>query len=131
MIGLDTNVLVRYLAQDDPEQSALATELVEGLSADEPGHISLVALIEAIWVLESCYAMDKPGLCSLLAQLLQSQELVVQDAATVWKALRAFQAGAADFADCLIERSCAACGCTATLTFDRAAARTAGMQLLG
>lgn len=50
MIGLDTNVLVRYLAQDDPTQSPRATEIIEQeISKEKPGYISSVVLVETVW----------------------------------------------------------------------------------
>ena len=56
MIGLDSNVIVRYIAQDDPVQSRKATRLIESLTADEPGYVSLVSVVELAWVLTGCYA---------------------------------------------------------------------------
>ena len=53
MIGLDTNVLVRYIMQDDPEQSPKATELIESLTGENPGYITMVSVIELYWVLTS------------------------------------------------------------------------------
>jgi predicted nucleic-acid-binding protein len=58
MIGLDTNVLVRYIMQDDPKQSAKATKLIESLDGDSPGFVSIVSVIELYWVLTSCYALS-------------------------------------------------------------------------
>ncbi|GAC1029600.1 PIN domain-containing protein [Pseudomonas sp. No.21] len=130
MIGLDTNVLVRYLAQDDPRQSALATRLMEGLSVSAPGYVSQVSLVELVWVLTSCYRLPKAELVALLETLLRSQELVIERADLAWKALHRFSVANADFADCLIERSADSAGCEKVMTFDAKAARTAGMHLL-
>lgn len=130
MIGLDTNVLVRYVAQDDPKQSPKATRLIESLSANAPGFITVVSVIELVWVLSSCYSSTKGEICEVLDSLLRTKELVVAQADTVWKALRVFRNGNADFADCLIERSANAAGCVHTATFDADAAKTCGMQLI-
>ena len=131
MIGLDTNVLVRYLAQDDALQSGAATRTIERLTSEAPGYISHIVLVELSWVLERCYGSSRADLATVIAGLLQTDVLVVADAATAWKALRLFQSGKADFADCMVERTAATAGCEYTWTFDRKAARDGGMRLLG
>jgi predicted nucleic-acid-binding protein len=131
MIGLDTNVLVRYFAQDDVEQARKATALMESLSADRPGYVSQVALVELVWVLGRCYGVGREQMEDILDAMIGTKELVVEEADTVRKALRVFAASAkADFADCLIGRSAYVAGCEYTATFDVAAAKAAGMQLL-
>ena len=130
MIGLDTNVVVRYIMQDDAKQAAVATKLVEGLSAEEPGFIALVSVVELVWVLSSCFDLTRAQISQALDVLLRSKQLVVDQAEHVVRALRAYGSGNADFADCLIERTAAAAGCSRTMTFDVAASKTAGMSLL-
>jgi predicted nucleic-acid-binding protein len=130
VIGLDTNVIVRYLAQDDARQSPKATALVESLSPEAPGFVTVVSIVELVWVMQSCYAVTREGIVDMLGQILRTKEIVVENAEVVWRAIRAFAAGAADFADCLIERSAAKAGCEAVYTFDRAAAKSAGMKLI-
>lgn len=131
MIGLDTNVLVRYLAQDDKAQSALATKLIEQmLTVSKPGFISVVSLVEMVWVLEGCYSSTKDEVVDIVERLLRVKQLLVQDAEVVWQAVRMFRNGKADFADCLIERAGGAHGCNHTVTFDKAAVKAAGMVLL-
>jgi predicted nucleic-acid-binding protein len=130
MIGLDTNVLVRYIMQDDVKQSLLATRLVESRSAASRGFVSLVSVVELFWVMSSAYELDRDQLIGALEGLLRTKELVVERAEIVWRALRMFKAANVDFADCLIERSAAAAGCDKTMTFDRGAARSAGMMLV-
>lgn len=130
MIGLDTNVIVRYIMQDDPRQSALATRLVESLTAATPGYVPLVSVTELFWVLSSAYGLERAQLVAALEGLLRTKEIVVEQAETVWKALRIFHRGNADFADCLIERSAAAAGCERTMTFDRGAVKGCGMRLV-
>ncbi|MEO5573954.1 MAG: type II toxin-antitoxin system VapC family toxin [Gammaproteobacteria bacterium] len=130
MIGLDTNVLVRYIAQDDPKQSPKATHLIESLTADTPGYVSIISVVELVWVLTGCYALTKNEIGEVLETMLRTKEIVVAHADTVWKALRLFKEGKADFADCLIERSANEAGCNHTATFDRDAARYCGMQLI-
>jgi predicted nucleic-acid-binding protein len=130
MIGLDTNVLIRYIMQDDVKQSALANRLIDSLTAESPGYVALVSVVEIAWVLGSAYDLDRAQLVQAFESLLRTKELVVENAETVWKAVRSFQSGNADFADCLIERAAAVAGCEMTMTFDRAAAQGGGMTLL-
>lgn len=130
MIGLDTNVLVRYIMQDDAKQAAKATTLIESLSAAAPGFITLVSVVELVWVLSSCYDLNRSQIAQALDVIIRSKQLVVDQAEHVVRALRAFSAGSADFADCLIERMAASAGCAQTMTFDSAAAKTAGMTLI-
>ncbi len=130
MIGLDTNVLVRYVMQDDPEQSHKASRLVESLTSEAPGFVPLVALIELVWVLTSCYDLTREQVAEALDGLLRAKEIVLERAEQVSQALRTFGASSADFADCLIERTAAAAGCGKTMTFDTGAAKFAGMTLI-
>ena len=130
MIGLDANILVRYIMQDDAKQAQLATRLVESLSAEAPGFVPLVAVVELAWVLSSAYDLNRQQVVEAFEGILRTKELVVERAEIVWKALRVFQSGNVDFADCLIARSAASAGCEKTMTFDRGAARSGGMTLL-
>ncbi|MBI5660164.1 MAG: type II toxin-antitoxin system VapC family toxin [Nitrosomonadales bacterium] len=130
MIGLDTNVIVCYVAQDDPKQSPKATLLIESLSADAPGFISIVSVVELVWVLMGCYSLSRDEICEVLETLLRSKELVVANADIIWKALRLFKEGNADFADCLIERFANEEGCRYTATFDREAVKHCHMKLI-
>ena len=130
MIGLDTNVLVRYVAQDDAKQSPKATRLIESLTSESPGYVSLVSVVDLVWVLAGCYALTKEEICEVLETLLRTKELVVANADIVWKAVRIFKAGKADFADCLIAISAQEAGCNYTATFDRDAVKHCGMKLM-
>jgi len=130
MIGLDTNVLVRYVAQDDSRQSPKASRLIESLTPDSPGYVSLVSVVELVWVLTGCYALTKDEICEVLETLLRIKEIVVANADVVWKAVRLYKAGKADFADCLIELTAQEAGCSFTATFDRDAAKHCGMKLI-
>ena len=130
MIGLDTNVLVRYIMQDDPRQSAKATRLIESLEADRPGFIGMVSIVELAWVLTSCYDLTNDQVRQALDLLLRTRQIVVDRADQVLRALKVFETGKAGFADCLIERAAAAAGCETTMTFDVSAARHAGMTLI-
>ena len=129
MIGLDTNILVRYLTQDDPKQSPKASRLIESLSEENPGYIAQVALVELVWVLISCYDLSRDECAQALEMLLRTKDLKVAEPDLAWGALRSYRSSNADFADCLIERAGAKAGCTHTMTFDIAAAKSAGMVL--
>ena len=130
MIGLDTNVLARYIAQDDPVQTAQATALIESLSSVEPGFVTMVSVVELVWVMQSCYHSTRSEVVEVLETLLRSKEIVVEHADLIWQALRRYAETSADFADSLIERCAHSAGCEYTATFDRHAVKQTGMRLV-
>jgi predicted nucleic-acid-binding protein len=130
MTGLDTNILVRYLTEDEPVQTIAAGRVMDSFSPDSPGFISLIVLAELVWVLESFYRFTKKEIEQVLETLLRSQELVLERAEIVSQALRIFRGSRADFAACLIERCGHAADCERTVTFDQKAAAGTGMRLL-
>jgi predicted nucleic-acid-binding protein len=130
MIGLDTNIVVRYLTHDDPAQTAAATRMMNSLSFDSPGFLSLIVIAEVTWVLAGSYRYQKKEIEQVLENLLRTKELVIERADLVSQALRIFRGSRTDFADCLIERCGRAAGCEHTLTFDSKAVAGAGMRLL-
>lgn len=130
MIGLDTNVLVRYIMQDDPKQSARATALVESLDDTGGGFVSLVSIVELVWVLGSSYELTRAQVAMALDGILRTRQFTIEQADQILRALRVFKVGKADFADCLIERSAASAGCEKTFTFDVSASKHAGMTLI-
>lgn len=131
MIGLDTNVLVRYLAQDDPVQSRKATELIEQrLTKQSPGFISVLAMAETVWVLERAYRLADPDIAAAIERTLQADVLVVESEQAVFTAMIALKEGTGSFADALIGALDAKAGCTRTLTFDRRALRLPGFEPL-
>ena len=130
MWALDTNVLVRYIAQDDPSQSAAATRFIEeAISPTEPAFVSLVALLETVWVLESRYAAKPSLVCEVLDDLLSAAAFQLQEAAAVRRAVSLYKRGRVDLHDALIVSMAAERGATA-VTFDEKAARRLGMRLL-
>jgi predicted nucleic-acid-binding protein len=131
VIGFDTNILVRYLVEDDPEQTRLADRLIDSLTSVNPGWIGLTALAETVWVLTRTYRLNRRRIVPILESLLVSREIVIEQSEMVREALRLYLSGKADFPDCLIALSARAAGCSRTVTFDRRAARDAGMELLG
>lgn len=131
MIGLDTNVLVRYIVRDDLEQTALADDCIEHrCSREQPGYVSHLVLAELYWVLGRGYGYPRQMLGEVLATLLSSEEVKIQDAPLVRAALGDFSAGAADFADCLIGTLHQRAEYEATVTFDKKAARLPTHRLL-
>lgn len=120
MIGLDTNVLVRYLTLDDEEQAARASRLVESrCTRQTPGWIALVVLCELVWILRGAYRYEKQLVVEVLDRLLQTTELRVEDHELAQQALKAWRKGTADFADYVILYGNAERGCDATWSFDR------------
>jgi predicted nucleic-acid-binding protein len=131
MIGVDTNVLMRYLAQDEPRQSARATKLFEKeLSAQNPGFISTVVLAETCWVLERVYGATQAELAQTVEDLLESAQLVISERAAVLKAVARAKKSNCGFVDCLITELAHAGGAARMVTFDSKAAKKAGMVLL-
>lgn len=124
MIGLDTNILVRYFAQDDAKQSAIATEILENrLSDHNQGYVSTPVLVETAWTLQRVYKVAKVGLYVILEKLLTTSELSFEYRDEAWKALQLAKDENVDFADALIGSIHKAHGCTVTLTFDHGAAK--------
>lgn len=131
MIGLDTNILVRYFTQDDPVLSYKATVLIEQrLTEQSPGFVSIVALAETVWVLERFYRLRKQEIAAVIERVLGADALLVEHEAEVATALTAVWEGRGSFADALIGALGAKAGCSRTVTFDRKALRLPGFQLL-
>lgn len=130
MIGLDTNILVRYLAQDDPVQSPKATEIIERrLTAEDPGFVSVVALVETVWVLDRAYGLADREIAAAVERMLQVDVLVVENEQQVFTAMIALKEEHGQFPDALIGARGTRAGCTRTLTFDRKALRLPDFEL--
>jgi predicted nucleic-acid-binding protein len=131
MIGLDTNILVRYLTQDDPVQSVKATEILEHrLTPKNPGFVSVVVIVETVWVLDRAYGLAAPEIAATVERLLQVEVLIIEDEQEVFTAMVALKQGRASFADALIAELAARAGCTRTLTFDQKAGRLPSFELV-
>jgi predicted nucleic-acid-binding protein len=125
VIGLDTNVLIRYLLDDDPIWSPVATEFVNSrLSPERPGYINVITLVELVWVLRRRPEYSRARLADVIENLLSSDSVVMGEAAAVERALSAFKVGKAGFADYLITELNVAAGASPTLTIDRDAGET-------
>jgi predicted nucleic-acid-binding protein len=129
--GLDTNMLVRFFAKDDPLQTPKARAVLSSLTTAEPGWVGVATILELVWVMTSTLGVGRDAVAQILAELLTRETIVVERAETIEKALQRYRRGRADFADCLIAASARAAGCSRTVTFDRIAARDAGMELIG
>jgi predicted nucleic-acid-binding protein len=131
MIGLDTNVLLRYLAQDDPAYSSRATEIIERrLTEEEPGFVSLVSILEVVWVLKSLCKRSRQEIANAIEMILAADTLEVQNEQEVYTAVVSLRNGIGSFEDALIGALGVWRGCSATLTFDEdAAKRLHGFQL--
>lgn len=134
MIGLDTNVLARYLAQDDARQAAAATRLIEReLSIASPGFVSLVVIAELCWVLHRLYSATMDEQVTLLEDLLGTPQFQIERREVVQAAIQRFKQSnnrKSGVTDALIAQIAASAGCTHTVSFDKAAVRSAGMTLL-
>ena len=124
MIGLDTNVIVRYLTQDDPSQSAKATALIERvLTEANPGFVSIVAMVETAWVLERIYGLTAAQMAAAIEHMLGVDVLLIENEQQVFAAMAAVKEGSGSFADALIGALGIKAGCSHTVTFDRDALR--------
>ena len=131
MIGFDTNVIVRYLTQDDPVQSPKATELIErGLTEEEPGFVSVVAMAETAWVLERVYGRTAEEIAAVIERILEVEVLVVESEQEVFTAMIAVKEGRGSFTDALIGALGARAGCSHTVTFDQKALRLTAFEPL-
>lgn len=129
MIGLDTNVVVRFLVGDDPAQFRLAAQAISTLTSADPGYLSTVVLVEVYWVLTRGYKLPVIDVVATLTEVLDRDDVVTQDEGVARRAL-AMAGEGADFADAVIMLTCTAAGASSVLTFDRTAAKTLGMPLL-
>lgn len=129
MIGLDTNLLVRYFAQDDPLQSPIASELIERkLTGEEPGFVSTVAMAETVWVLGRAYGLGRDAIVGVVETMLRAETLVVENEREVFLAMTALREGRGEFGDALIGALSTRAGCVRILSFDREALRLPGFE---
>jgi predicted nucleic-acid-binding protein len=130
MIGLDTNILVRYIAQDDPVQSLKAREIFERrLTEKDPGFVSVVAVVETVWVLDRAYGLSSQEISAAIERMLQTDVLFVENEQEVFTAMVALRSGEGSFADALIGALGTRAGCARILTFDHKALRLPGFEL--
>jgi predicted nucleic-acid-binding protein len=131
MRGLDTNVLVRYLAADDPHQLAKVEELMEeGRRDREPFFLPVVVLCELVWVLARRYDQGKSQIIQTLEQILDMDQFRLEYDAMVRRSLASFRTGKGNFSDYLIAEISKQHGCRDLVTFDRALKNSAGITVL-
>jgi predicted nucleic-acid-binding protein len=131
VIGLESNVLVRYLTRDDESQFAIANKAINAIAAaGEKAYVCMAVLLETTWVLDRSYGTDRAGIARALRGLLETADVVFENEPLVEAALDAFQTGPADFADYVIAFGNLSAGCEHTLTFDGRAAKCFGFDLL-
>jgi predicted nucleic-acid-binding protein len=120
VIALDTNVLVRFLIEDDEEQSARAAALIRRIvDSEERLFVPELVVCETVWVLAGAYRFQRGEIAALLTDLLSARELEPGGADRLWRALRAYRAGRGDFADYLISEQARDAGFDTVATFDR------------
>lgn len=130
LTGIDTNVLLRALLQDDPAQGAIAAQVLRNLDKESRGFITQVTLVETYWVLSRAKKLPRSVCLAVIRRLVETEYLEFDDGEGVVRALTLADEGA-DFADALIQGTMELFGVDTTVTFDRAAAQLLGWQLLG
>jgi len=130
VIALDTNVLVRAFAGDDPRQTPIARAFMSELTEESPGFISLIVVVELYWVLRRALGVPADAVHSMFDAVMRAVELEIEDGESVNEALEQARRGA-DFADALIDATSRLYGATRTVTFDRDAAERFGWHVLG
>lgn len=124
MIGLDTNVIIRYLMQDDKKQFTIAEHLIEkAIKEKKLLHVNLIILCEVVWVLSYHYQLKREEISHFLEMLLHSEQIEVENRQLALSAFHEYQNSQADFADCMIGLVNQLLGCTTTYTFDKKAAK--------
>ncbi len=132
MIGLDTNVILRYLLQDDPKQTSQVNQIIDRqLSEQNPGFINVATILEIVWVLRSLFKQSPSQIAAHIEHLLAADSFEVQNEQQVFEATFALKRGLGEFEDALIGALNAGAGCSRTLTFDRKAARLPHFQAIG
>ncbi|MDD5598434.1 MAG: type II toxin-antitoxin system VapC family toxin [Victivallaceae bacterium] len=122
MIGIDTNILVRYLVQDDERQASVANTILDRVSDINPAFINNIVICETVWVLSRAYKFEKTLIVKTIEQILSTRGIEFENAEGIRKALRHYNSGNADFSDYLIAEINKENGAKTTYTFDRKAA---------
>ena len=131
MIGIDANVVVRLIVDDDPKQAAAARDYIrDRCTPDDPGYISNIVLAEVAWILARGYGYSRNDIADAIERVMETAQLQVESSTDVAAALADYRRGPAGFTDCLIGHLNRTADCTHTVTFDRKAAKLAGFELL-
>lgn len=127
MLGIDTNVLVRFLVQDDELQFEKVRKLIKReVAAGRKVYINHLVLMETEWVLRSRYTVSKDQIIAAISGLLEAIDVQFEDEPVIEEALFNWKEATADFADCLIGAKNRRMGCTTTATFDSKASKIPG-----
>lgn len=130
LIGIDTNVLARYIVQDEPNQAEQASQFLESLTADKKGFICVIVIIELIWLLRKVYKQTRLQVAKVLDELLEIDTLVFEQREHIVYSLSIYKNVSSDFSDILLNRLNQQFGCDYTVTFDENAINKAGMTAL-
>ena len=130
MIALDTNVLVRYLVHDNPQQAEAARALLESLTAISPGFVCREVTVELVWVLERAYGFSRDRIATTMEALVATEGLVVEETDDVARSALRYRTSGAGFADLMVLAAAERSGAHPLFTFDRKAARLEGVSLL-
>lgn len=129
MLGVDTNVLVRFLVGDDKAQFEKARKLIKReVSAGHRVFVSQLVLLETEWVLRSIYSLPKGQVIEAISGLLDATDVQFEDEPAIEEALFTWKEANAEFADCLIGARNLRLGCRATVTFDLKASKLPGFM---
>jgi len=131
MIALDTNVLVRFLAQDDDAQFQVAAGLIEGCTRDVPGYVCREVMIELVWVLERAYKYSREEIAEALLSIVTASQLSVENAQDIASVVNLYRKEGYDFADLMIRQAAQRTENRVLKTFDQKLARLDGVELLG
>jgi len=131
MIALDTNVLVRFLAQDDDAQFQVAAGLIEGCTRDAPGYVCREVMIELVWVLERAYKYSREEIAEALLSIVTASQLSVENAQDIASVVNLYRKEGYDFADLMIRQAAQRTENRVLKTFDQKLARLDGVELLG
>ena len=130
MTSLDTNILVRYLVDDDVDQSAAVRALAGTLTAEKPAFVCREVIVELVWVLERSYGFSRDAISTALLDMLSSEGIVLETSDDVARAALGYRRGDADFSDLMIAAASRREGALPLYTFDQRASRLDGVQLL-
>jgi len=131
MIALDTNALVRFLTQDDPDQGRMASDLIGGRTEQNPGFVAREVLVELVWVLERRYRYQRSEIARVLEGFLSASELEIEAGDSVGAILQLYEGKGFGFSDLMIRQAARRAGAAALKTFDRNAARLDGVEWIG
>lgn len=130
LVGIDTNVLARYILQDDEKQAKTASDFLESLHPGYQGYITKTVLVELVWLFAQGYKLPRNTIANVITEILTTNTLQIESANQVSQALAQYQQTTADFSDLLIATTAKNKGCEQTVIFDKKASKHANMTLL-